>query len=146
MKAVAKIRSRPKRTDQSAESTQKTSLTDAATKFLRDHILDLTLAPGERIDEKSILEKFPLSRTPVREALNRLSAEGLVEFRSNHGAYVASMSLRHTMDLLTAYVLSENMIAAVCNMEDSSLADDLRAIQDRYERVASKKTSSQLRR
>ncbi|MCR9135702.1 MAG: GntR family transcriptional regulator [Alphaproteobacteria bacterium] len=117
----------------------KMSLTDAASKLLRDHIIDLTLAPGERIDEKVLLKKFALSRTPVREALNRLSAEGLVEVRSNHGAYVASMSLKHTMDLLSAYVLCERMVASMSNLGDPDLASDLTQIQNRYERVAERR-------
>lgn len=120
-------------------NTGKMSLTDAASKLLRDHIIDLTLAPGERIDEKVLLKKFALSRTPVREALNRLSAEGLVEVRSNHGAYVASMSLKHTMDLLSAYVLCERMVASMSNLSDPDLAADLTQIQKRYERVAERR-------
>ncbi len=112
------------------------SLTDAATGFLRDRILDLTLSPGERLDEKMLFERFSLSRTPVREALNRLIAEGLVEVKSNRGAFVAGMDLKHTMDLLTAYVMCERMVASSCNLEDEMLATDLSEIQDRYEETA----------
>ena len=86
-------------------------LTDMATNELRDRILDLTLAPSERLDEKMLLKRFAFGRTPIREALNRLIAEGLVESKNNRGAYVAAMSLEQTLELLEAYVLSERVLA-----------------------------------
>ena len=114
------------------------SLTDAATRFLRDRILDLTLEPGEPIEEKSLLGRFGLSRTPAREAINRLIAEGLVTVRSNRGAFVAPMDLEGLVALLDAYVLAERMVASVCKLEHPRLADDLRQMQASFVRAAAK--------
>ena len=72
------------------------SLADLATSELRNKILDLSLTPSEHLEERMLLERFPFGRTPIREALNRLMAEGLVETKNGRGAYVASMSIWHT--------------------------------------------------
>ena len=44
---------------------------------LRREVLDLSLRPGELLDETSLSERFSMSRSPIREALIRLTAEGL---------------------------------------------------------------------
>ncbi len=56
---------------------------------LRDEILDLTLPPGSPIDEVQLAERFAMSRTPIREALVRLSGEGLVDTLPNRSTMVA---------------------------------------------------------
>ncbi|HVW94203.1 MAG TPA: GntR family transcriptional regulator [Devosia sp.] len=55
---------------------------------LRQEILDLTLEPGSPLDEASLSEQFGMSRTPVREALVRLGAEGLVTTLPNRNTIV----------------------------------------------------------
>jgi len=45
-------------------------------------------APGERLDETALAERFSVSRTPVREALTALESTGLVELRPRRGAFV----------------------------------------------------------
>jgi DNA-binding GntR family transcriptional regulator len=56
---------------------------------LRQSIIDLTLEPGSPIDEVSLSEQFAMSRTPIREALVRLSAEGLVATLPNRNTIVS---------------------------------------------------------
>lgn len=65
-----------------------TAASDRAADVLRDRILHGALAPGERLGEVELAEKLGVSRTPVREALRRLSAEGLVDITTNKGARV----------------------------------------------------------
>jgi DNA-binding GntR family transcriptional regulator len=50
--------------------------------------------PGQRLDEREIASRLNVSRTPVREALNRLASIGLVEARLNQGCFVTSMTLQ----------------------------------------------------
>ncbi len=109
------------------------SLTDSATAMLRDRILDLTLPPGARLDEKSLLARFRLSRTPVREAVNRLIAEGLVRIANNRGAFVEDMDLESVLALLDAYVLSERTVASVCRPDHPGLVEELERLQVRFE-------------
>lgn len=56
---------------------------------LRQAIVDLTLEPGSPLDEVTLAERFDMSRTPVREALVRLAAEGLVMQLPNRNTIVA---------------------------------------------------------
>ena len=60
---------------------------------LREEILNLKLEPGSTLDEAGLVERFGLSRTPVREALIRLAADGLVIMLPNRGAQVATLNL-----------------------------------------------------
>lgn len=59
--------------------------------WLRNAILSLELAPGSPLDEVRLSEQFQLSRTPIREALVRLSAEGLVTTLPNRNTIVSSI-------------------------------------------------------
>lgn len=60
---------------------------------LRPAILERVLLPGMKLPEDSLGERFGASRTLIRQALERLATEGLVELRHNRGAAVASPSL-----------------------------------------------------
>lgn len=60
---------------------------------LKREILSLELKPGSPLDETSLSERFAMSRSPVREALVRLSAEGLVVMLSNRSTLVAPVDL-----------------------------------------------------
>jgi DNA-binding GntR family transcriptional regulator len=59
---------------------------------LRKSILELTLEPGSPLDEAGLSEQFGMSRTPVREALVRLAAEGLVTTLPNRNTIVSTIN------------------------------------------------------
>lgn len=60
---------------------------------LRQSILELRLAPGSPLDEVGLSTQFEMSRTPIREALVRLSAEGLVTTLPNRNTIVSTIDL-----------------------------------------------------
>lgn len=60
---------------------------------LRKDILNLTLQPGQLLDETALAERFEMSRSPVREALIRLAGEGLVIALSNRSTIVAPIEV-----------------------------------------------------
>lgn len=62
-------------------------------RLLEELIVSGELAPGDRLDERALAERFNVSRTPVREALSRLSSTGLVVNRGRQSAYVAAISV-----------------------------------------------------
>ncbi len=65
---------------------------------LRDMILEGELLPGERITEQALCDRMGLSRTPLREAMKVLTAEGLVVLQPNRGATVAEFSPKDIED------------------------------------------------
>jgi DNA-binding GntR family transcriptional regulator len=67
------------------------SVVDLAYAAIRERILAGALLRGSRIHQEDLAVELGVSRTPVREALRRLAAEGLVEMRTNRGARVADM-------------------------------------------------------
>lgn len=60
---------------------------------LRSRILTLEIEPGADLDEVALSEQYGISRTPLREVLQRLAGEGYVDLQENRGAKVASMNL-----------------------------------------------------
>ncbi len=69
--------------------------------YERIHELILTgkIAPGERLRERNLGALLGLSRTPVREALRRLSSEGTVRFEPNRGVYVEEIDLGELLEI-----------------------------------------------
>ena len=67
---------------------------------LRDEILNLTLQPGEPIDEIGLAERLSMSRTPIREAIRKLELEGLVLMIPRKGAEVAQITEKNMQDVL----------------------------------------------
>ena len=80
---------------------------------LRQRIFRRELEPGSWIDELKIAEEFGISRTPLREALKVLAAEGLVTMKVRRGAYVTEMSEKDLRDVYHLLSLLESDAAAM---------------------------------
>ncbi|HEY8418141.1 MAG TPA: GntR family transcriptional regulator [Limnochordales bacterium] len=78
---------------------------------LRDDIFNNRLRPGERVSEERIAQRLKVSRTPVREALKRLHAEGLVEITPHRGAVVRDPSGEELAELCTVREVLEGLAA-----------------------------------
>jgi DNA-binding GntR family transcriptional regulator len=96
---------------------------------LKQDILNLSLAPGAPLDETGLSERFGTSRTPVREALVRLVAEGLASTLPNRNTIVAMLdfaSLPPYLDALTLMYRVSSRLAAerrtVADLDAISLA------------------------
>ena len=76
----------------------RTLLRDEAYVRIRDAILDGTLEPGERLRDADLTRWLGLSRTPVRDALARLAADGLVESEPQRYTQVTSLDRRDARD------------------------------------------------
>lgn len=84
---------------------------DIILKFIRDSIADGSLDEGEPIRQDDVARMFNVSKIPVREALKRLQAEGLVEFERNKGAIVTSVSEPEIAQIFeTRAILESNAI------------------------------------
>jgi len=80
---------------------------------LRSAILAHTLSPGSWIDEQAFAAEYGISRTPLREALKVLAAEGLVTMKLRRGAYVTEVSQRDVAEVYHLLALLESDAAAV---------------------------------
>ena len=99
---------------------------------IRQAIVEGRYEPGQRLVEQRIAEEFALSRTPVREALRRLEAEGLVQSEPNRGAVVRDLT---TDDLADLYGLRAQLEAyaaelAAARIEAHQVAELDAAIAD----------------
>ncbi|MDB5821731.1 MAG: gntR [Herminiimonas sp.] len=73
-------------------------LHDAVVEHLRNLIVEAVLAPGIKLNERELCETLGISRTPLREAIKVLAAEGLIEISPNRGATVSRMSEAETQE------------------------------------------------
>ncbi len=76
---------------------------------LRQRIIEGELAPGAKLNERELSERLQVSRTPLREAVKMLAAEGLVELLPNRGAVVAQMSEQDVIDTFEVIAGLEGM-------------------------------------
>ncbi|MBN7776256.1 GntR family transcriptional regulator [Nitratireductor aquimarinus] len=74
---------------------------------LRSLIIEFQLRPGDRINEVELTERLKVSRTPLREAINRLLAEQLVEFRPNQGFYIRRVDVNEIVNLFEVRTILE---------------------------------------
>jgi DNA-binding GntR family transcriptional regulator len=118
------------------------SLVDQVYESLRRAIFQGDLKDGERIVEMDIAQQMGISQGPVREALQRLDNDGLVERRARSATYVSSISIQEMFDLFeirntietlairhTAQIISPNQVdelqSLVDAMRTAAKADDL---------------------
>ena len=83
------------------------SLPDVIVADLRQRILSGDLAEGELIRQELLAEEYDVSRMPIREALKRLDAEGLVVFTNNRGATVTKHSLEEIAEIFDVRMMLE---------------------------------------
>lgn len=91
-----------------------------AYEVVRNEIIEGNFAPGDRITEAEIAETASVSRTPVREALHRLEAEGLIRFVPNQGAFVASCGESEAEETFAMRAMLESYAAQLCAERASS--------------------------
>jgi DNA-binding GntR family transcriptional regulator len=89
-------------------------LHDSVTDHLRSFIIEGVLAPGMKLNERQLCETLGISRTPLREALKVLAAEGLIEISPNRGSTVARMNeqeIREVFEVLSGLEASSGELA-----------------------------------
>lgn len=86
------------------------TLTNDCYDVLKRSIMDLELPPGTLLVENQIAERFGISKTPVREAIARLSGEGVVVTDRRRRSYVGGLTLESIQELYQARLLIEPVI------------------------------------
>lgn len=113
------------------------SLHDEVATKLRERIFAGVLAPGSFVDEPALCAELAISRTPLREALKVLTAEGLVRHEPRRGCFVSEVTERDLDEIFPVIALLEGRCAfeAANNATDADLAA-LEQLHDRLNRSA----------
>ncbi|MGJ7611388.1 MULTISPECIES: GntR family transcriptional regulator [unclassified Variovorax] len=113
------------------------SLHDEVAATLREQIFAGTLAPGSFVDEATLCERLSISRTPLREALKVLTAEGLLRHEPRRGCFVNEVTERDLDEIFPVIALLEGRCAyeAARNASDAEL-HELDALHERLVRHA----------
>jgi DNA-binding GntR family transcriptional regulator len=113
------------------------SLHDEVAATLREQIFDGTLTPGSFLDEAALCERLSISRTPLREALKVLTAEGLLRHEPRRGCFVNEVTERDLDEIFPVIALLEGRCAyeAARNASDAEL-HELDALHERLVRHA----------
>ena len=89
--------------------------------ILKERIINLELKPGDPIQEKELVEEFGVSRTPVREALIKLSQIGLIETRPRVGTFVTQIDLKSVKN---AYEVKKNLEGLAAELAAKRASED----------------------
>ena len=110
-----------------APSLAPRALYEEVAELIRQRIFSRELEPGSWIDELQIAKAYGISRTPLREALKVLAAEGLVTMKVRRGAYVTEVSEKDLRDVYHLLSLLESDAAAV--VAQTASPADLKKLQ-----------------
>src|SRR3981081_4045014 len=110
------------------------SLHDETLTRLRDHIVEGNIPDGGRVPERRLCEMLRISRTPLREALKVLAAEGLIELLPNRGARVRRLGeddLRHLFEVMAGLEALAGRLACE-RISDAGIAEIERIHYEMY--------------
>lgn len=112
----------------------KVSFAEKAYSDLKRLILDNELPAGHQLMESELAELLQISRTPAREAMMRLEAEGLVEIRPRHGMKVKPISVSDMTEIYALLTGLESTAAWQAASNDHS-TEDIKALRDSVEKM-----------
>jgi DNA-binding GntR family transcriptional regulator len=119
------------------------SAVDALVLVLRERIVDGELAPGERLVERELVERYDVARHTLRAALRVLAAEGLVTIEPNRGARVARLDPAELHDLFALRLALEREAAALAlQAHGGRLPTPVHAAAERLDAVAARRRTA----
>jgi len=114
---------------QPSEDTRRPSLAESVYQRLKQDIFDFRLLPGDRFTEGEVAESLNVSRTPVREALQRLEKEGYVRVHFRSGWSVRDLDFKQFDDLYDLRVVLESAaVRQLCDRAERPPLDALKSI------------------
>ncbi len=85
------------------------NLSDKVYNILLDRIITRKIKPGEKLIEEELAENLGISRTPIREVLNRLFRDGLIELIPRKGGYIKKLTVRDVEEVYEIREVLENL-------------------------------------
>jgi DNA-binding GntR family transcriptional regulator len=117
--------------DISQKAVKRQSYADQVSSYIKGQILSGELRQGDKIVEEKIASEFGVSRTPIREALTRLQAYGLVHIKPRSYAEVVRIGEKEASDIAQVRLRLEHMsFQLLCARPDAVAIDQLRKIAE----------------
>jgi len=115
-----------------------TALSDKVYEVLKKKILERELKPGDKVQVDEVAHQLGVSRTPVKDALNRLALEGLIDKVARRGTFVSTMSAQDVDELFDLRLLMESYAAEKVLEKDkaNSFLADIRQCMANIDRIA----------
>ncbi len=98
---------------------------------IKKKLMSNDIKQGERIWEEELAKEFGVSRTPVREAINRLIAESFIENRPRKGIFAAEISKDELIKMLDIRIVLEELSVKMCCLMIND--EEIKALEDIYE-------------
>jgi DNA-binding GntR family transcriptional regulator len=137
MDTLEKYLARQKPNNRTGTAAERRRLRDIAYERLKDAFRHANLAPGHPLSETALSRMLGISRTPVREALQQLTQEGLVQVIPGRAVTVAAPSLQGVMNVIHVRSLLEPEVARlVAESPTAGIVTDLRALLERMAEAA----------
>ncbi|MGL4606658.1 MAG: GntR family transcriptional regulator [Eubacteriaceae bacterium] len=120
------------------KGTKKKSYTDLAYNAIRDLIIREEIKSGDLISENQIAEYLQMSRTPVREAIRRLEAEGILDVKKGLGTFLKSLSFKDIRDIYEVrealeIISAETAINNITTEEANNLKEKFLTLREKYQ-------------
>ncbi|SNT36190.1 DNA-binding transcriptional regulator, GntR family [Noviherbaspirillum humi] len=111
------------------------SLHDTLVAYLREMVLNGELRPGDKVPEQALCERFDVSRTPLREALKVLAAEGVLRLQMNRGAVVAETTREEIEEIFPIMAALEGVAGTMaCVRATDAQVAELRRLHEEMRR------------
>jgi len=123
---------------------KKQSLVDQIYEELKRQIIELRIPLGSRLNVSELQEKFGVSSTPIREAINRLQKDGIVEYENNVGARVITISAKDVQEIQEVdFALQTGAIRyAMQKGNNEQIAEEIKECIESYKKVGNKEELS----
>lgn len=124
----------------------KIPLHDQAYEKIKHEIITLGFRPGEYLNEALVSKLLRIGRTPVRQALNRLMLEGMVDVIPRKGVIVKAVSLDDVIETIDVRIVNETYCAklAALRADDNDIAELTRILNEAEEAVAASDSVRQM--
>ena len=106
------------------------STKEKAYRVIREEILSNRLRPGQSLNERSLAQRLKVSKTPIREAIQLLHKEGLIELVPQKGAFVAQITLNDIREIMQIRLGLEPLAASVA--ASSHNTEELSALEKEF--------------
>ncbi|HET9231607.1 MAG TPA: GntR family transcriptional regulator, partial [Vitreimonas sp.] len=121
------------------QQLERANIADSAVEAVRTMIVDGALPEGDRINEVHLAQKLGVSRTPLREALNRLASEGALTSAPHLGFFVRPLTLEEFQQVYTIRPLLDPEALRLAGLPSAAKLDRLERINAKLGKAASER-------